>query len=83
MLWVFQQSLPVIFSDLDEFLSYWSLQNILNVLHFPGSGLPYTPDKAFGNLRGPNFWRDQVDRKDACFGSTYKGILYQISVSHM
>ena len=47
-----------------------------------GGDLPYSPDKASGNLRVSNFWRDLVERKYKCFDSAYKGIVYQVAVSH-
>ena len=42
----------------------------------------YLPDKVTGKLRNYSFWRDQVERTDRCFISIYKGIIYQIAVSH-
>ena len=33
-------------------------------------------------IKSIQFWRDQVGKKDKCFTSTYKGIIYQMIVSH-
>ena len=72
------QILPVISIDLGGFLSSRGPTNILRFLHLSGGGLPCSPGKAAGNLRVSSFWRDQVERKDKCFSSNYKGIIYQI-----
>ena len=55
---------------------------LYDFFHLLGSGLHNLPDKAIGNLRVSNLWRDQVKRKDKCFNCAYKGILYQIDRSH-
>ena len=47
-----------------------------------GGGLPYLSDTASRNLRVSSFWRHQVERKDQYFNSTYKGVIFQIVVSH-
>ena len=47
-----------------------------------GGGLPYLADTASGNLRVSSFWRDQVERKDKCFNSTYNGVIFQFVISH-
>ena len=47
-----------------------------------GDGLPYLADTSSGNLRVSSFWRDQVERKDKCFNSTYNDVIFQIVISH-
>ena len=55
----FHRNLPVLSSDIGEFLSYLiGLQNILRLLHFPGGVLSYSPYKAVRNLRSSSFWRN-------------------------
>ena len=44
--------------------------------------LPYSSDKASGNLRDSNFWRGQVDIKDVYFNSIYNGIIYQVVIKY-
>ena len=39
-------------------------------------------DEAAGNPRVSSLWREQIERKHKCLNSAYKGILYQIAVSH-
>ena len=80
----FHWNLPVLFSDIGEFLSYLiGLQNTLRLLHLPGGVLSYSPYKAVRNLRSSSFWRNQVDREDKSFNSTSKSIIYQIAVSQL
>ena len=43
--------------------------------------LIYSLDKATRNIKVSSLWRDQVERKDKCFNSAYKGIIYQIVMS--
>ena len=55
----FHRNLPVLSSDIGEFLSYLiGLQNILRLLHLPGGVLSYSPYKAIRNLRSSSFWRN-------------------------
>ena len=74
--------LPATSIDSSVFLSSQGPHNISRFLHLPGGGLSYPPDKAAGNLRVSNFWREQVERKDKCYNSTYKGIIYQIAIRY-
>ena len=78
---IYHPILPAISTDLGEFLYSQDSQNILRFLHLSGGGLLDSPDKAAGNLRVSNLGRDQVERKDKCFNSSYKGIIYQNAVS--
>lgn len=42
---------------------------------------PSLSDKSAGNLRVYSLWREQIEKKDKCFNSAYKSIIYQITVS--
>ena len=65
-------------TDLDEFLPSQGLQSISKFLYLP-CGLLYLP----GNLRAAgNLSFKFLKGKDKCFSSVYKGIIYQIAVSH-
>ena len=58
---------PEISIDLSEFRPFQGLQNILRFLYLLGGGLLYLSDKAAGNLRISNFWRNQVEKKRQMF----------------
>lgn len=75
------QILPTISIDLGVFLSSRGHQYISRFLHLPGGGISYSLDKAAGDLRVSNFWKEQVERNDKCYNSTYKSIIYQIAMS--
>ena len=68
--------------DLNVFLSSQAPQQILRFLHLPGGSLSYSPDEVARNLRVSNFWKEQGERKDKCYSSTYKGKIYKIAVSY-
>ena len=82
MLRACHQNPPVISVDLGEFLTSQNSPNLLIFLNLSGGGHLYSTDKAAWNLRFSNLWRNQVERKDRCFNSDYKGIIYQNSVIH-
>ena len=52
---------------------------IYRFMHLPGSSLSCLPDKAVQNLRTSDFWMNQVERKDKCFNSTHRDVIYQIA----
>ena len=66
---------PLQYSGLEKSMDYivqgvTKNQTQLSHFHFP-----YLPDKVTGKLRNYSFWRDQVERKDRCLISIYKGII--------
>lgn len=71
--------LSVISIGLGEFPPFWGPQNTLKILYPLGSTFANLLDKAVRDLRVFNLWRKQVERKDTCFNSACKSIMYLIA----